>query len=61
MHEGSYRDQRHVPTIREAVDHWLNDRRGNIKPRSFIYYKKVAEYVCGPLLIGTQKERALYT
>ena len=57
LRDGSYRDPKRAPTVAEAVERWLEDRSNEVKPRSHRYYQLLAEYITGPLLIGTPQER----
>ncbi len=60
--EGSYVDERTAPTVAQAIDHWLADKDGKVKPSTLKGYKVVANgAIRGPLLIGTRQERADYT
>ncbi|GLK69787.1 tyrosine-type recombinase/integrase [Hansschlegelia plantiphila] len=59
--EGAYVDERTVPTVGEAVNHWLADREGNVKATTLKGYKVVCNVIRGPLLVGTRRERAEYT
>jgi hypothetical protein len=34
----SYVDRRSAPTVAQAIDHWLEDRRGKVKPSTFATY-----------------------
>ena len=60
--EGNYVDERTSPTVAQAIDHWLADKDGKVKPSTLKGYKVVANgAIRGPLLIGTRQERADYT
>ena len=60
--EGSYVDERTAPTVGQAVDHWLADKNGKVKPSTLKGYRVVVNgAIRGPLLIGTRQERADYT
>ena len=60
--QGSYVDERTAPTVGQAVDHWLADKNGKVKPSTLKGYKVVVNgAIRGPLLIGTRQERADYT
>jgi integrase len=58
--EGTYAKRRDVPTVEQAFDHWLEDRRGQIKPRTLRAYEDFRPYIVGPLLIGTKQQRVQY-
>jgi integrase len=60
LHEGSYFDERHAPTIDVAADHYLAERQGKVKPSTLIGYRVVVQLIKGPLLHGTQRDRALF-
>ncbi|WP_457663742.1 tyrosine-type recombinase/integrase [Sinorhizobium medicae] len=60
--ENNYVDERKVPTVGKAVDHWLSDKESKVKASTLKGYKVVANgAIRGPLLIGTKQERADYT
>ena len=59
--EGSYVEPKTVPTVAEAVAHWLSDRQGKVKATTLDGYKQVCKAITGPLLEGTAQERADYT
>lgn len=55
--DNSYVDERTVPTIAEAADHWLADREGKVKGSTLTGYKVVAKCITGPLLDASTAER----
>ncbi|WP_061933802.1 site-specific integrase [Aureimonas sp. AU22] len=55
--EGTYVDPKAVPMIGEAIDHWLADKEGKVKPSTLMGYKIVANCIRGPLLEGSPRER----
>lgn len=60
--ENNYVDERKAPTVSKAMDHWLENKEGNVKASTLKGYKVVVNgAVRGPLLIGTPQERADYT
>jgi integrase len=59
--EGTYVDERAVPTVAEAVGHWLADREGKVKASSLKNYRVMTHAIVGPLLVGTAQERADFT
>ncbi|WP_454748069.1 tyrosine-type recombinase/integrase [Ciceribacter selenitireducens] len=60
--EGSYVDERTAPTVGKAIEHWLADKEGKVKPSTLTGYKVVAYGALrGPLLVGSPQERADYT
>ena len=58
---GTYSDARLSPTVVQAVDHYLDDKRGQVKPSTLKGYKVVLRLIRGPLLIGTARQRHEYT
>jgi len=48
------------PTIREVANHWLEAKRGTIKPQTVKSYKCHLVPIIGPLLQGTPQERGLH-
>lgn len=60
--QGSYVDERHVPSVSKAIEHWLKNKEGNVKASTLEGYKVVVNgAILGPLLMGTPKERAAFT
>jgi integrase len=57
----SYVDRRTALMVKEAVDHWLKNREGNVKASTLMSYGVISSLISGPLLSGTQKERADFT
>jgi integrase len=57
---GSYVDERTVPTVAEAVDHWFNDREGKVKANTLAAYGVVIEQIRGPVLVGSPEQKAQY-
>ncbi len=58
---GTYAPTRKVPTVAEAVEHWLEVKQGQVRRRTFTGYAQAAKHIVGPLLAGTAKQRAHYT
>ncbi|MET3646295.1 tyrosine-type recombinase/integrase [Phyllobacterium ifriqiyense] len=58
---GSYINERTVPTVNEASEHWLDDRKRNVKATTYASYAVVVAHIKGPYLVGTQKQKAEYT
>jgi hypothetical protein len=54
--EGSFLDPGCIPTIREAVDHWREQRALEVKPSIPRSYRRIAKLITGPLLERTPKE-----
>ncbi|MDX2204605.1 MAG: tyrosine-type recombinase/integrase [Hyphomicrobiaceae bacterium] len=44
-------------TVKSAVDHWLENRRGHVKASTWDSYKRGVGYVTGPLIVGSAQER----
>ncbi len=61
IREGIYSDRRETPTVEQAFDLWLEDRRGQIKPQTVAKYEYHRRYICGPLLSGTREQRFRHT
>lgn len=57
---GRYVDPGQVPTVTEAVDHWLAARDGEVKNSTLAGYQVVAKVITGPVLDGTPQERCDY-
>jgi|GEM_PF-713338 len=60
LRQGVYADDRKVPTIAEAFDNWLDDRRGNVKETTIEGYACYRPCIVGPLLSGTAEDRMTY-
>lgn len=57
-----YSDTDNHLTVEQAVEHWLENRRPEVKGSTWKTYRQVARpYIIGPLLIGTPAERKAYT
>lgn len=61
IREGSDNLSNNSLSIENAVEHWLADREGQVKPRTLGYYRLIARYIIGPLLVGTPDQRASYS
>jgi len=48
------------PTVREVASHWLEAKRGTIKPQTMKSYKCHLVPIVGPLLEGTAQDRGLH-
>jgi integrase len=48
-------------TVEQAVDRWLEHRRTTVKPRTWSAYKAATGYIVRPLLVGTPRERRVFT
>lgn len=48
------------PTVAEVVDHWLENKRGSVKPQSIAGYRPLLKNIVGPILQGTPQDRVHY-
>jgi len=47
-----------VPTLKEAVDYWLDSKEKSIQKSTYQAYKQVAyQYIVGPAIQGTQQQK----
>jgi integrase len=53
----AYVDERKVPTVDMAIDHWLSDRDGKVKANTLAGYKVVVEHIRGPYFDGPAKDK----
>ncbi len=60
LHLGVCADERKVPTIAEAFDNWIDDRRGQVKKTTIDGYACYRPCIVGPLLAGTAEQRMVY-
>ena len=60
VHTGVYVDPARAPTVSEAVAHYLENRKAEVKASTLYGYEVVAKAITGPLLEGTTQERADY-
>lgn len=58
--DGSHSPTRKIPTIAEAVKHYMSHREGNIRKSTYVGYQLLADYIVGPVLNGTPTERGNY-
>lgn len=58
---GNYVNERTVPTVAEALDHWLADKQSKVKASTLLGYRVVSNTIRGPLLVGTRRERHDFT
>jgi integrase len=57
----SYSESRSQMTVGGAVEHWLENRRTEVKASTWKTYRQCStSYIIGPLLIGTPAQRNLY-
>ena len=47
-------------TVSDVMEHWLQNRRREVKPGTWASYRQAVHYVVGPLLLGTKLERHRY-
>ena len=47
-------------TVAAVMDRWLENRRREVKAGTWASYRQAANYVVGPLLVGTKLERHRY-
>ncbi len=58
---GSYADfQASDLTVARIVEHWLENRRREVKAGTWASYRQAVHYIIGPLLVGTKWERHRY-
>lgn len=48
-------------TVKDAVERWLANRKGDVRPRTLRGYKEAAIYITGPIIRGTAQERYEYS
>jgi len=48
------------PTVKEVVDHWLENKRGTVKPQTIRGHLPLLRNIVGPLLQGTPTECVHY-
>jgi integrase len=58
---GTYSESKSELTVAQAVEHWLEHRRTEVKPVTWNGYRRAVHYIIGPLMIGTARERKAYT
>ena len=57
----TYAARRSFLTVGQAIEHWLQDRTGAVRPSTMKTYRMVASnLVIGPVLVGTPAQRKLY-
>jgi integrase len=57
----SYREERNNMTVAGAIEHWLENRRSEVKAPTWETYRRLSSNnIIGPLLIGTPAERGCY-
>jgi integrase len=44
-------------TVAKGVEHWLENRRGQVKAGTWRSYQQAVGYIIGPLLVGTKLQR----
>jgi hypothetical protein len=58
---GTYSQRRSDLTVAEAANHWLENRRAEVKKGTWDSYRHAVSYITRPLLVGTQRERYNFT
>jgi integrase len=58
---GSLTVERTNLSVAEAVEHWLENRKPDVKKATWQGYRNGAHNIIGPLLIGTSDERRVFT
>ena len=48
------------PTVAEAVDHWIDAKRGSVKSQTIRGYLPLLKIIVGPLLQGTPQQRVTF-
>ena len=48
------------PTVAEVVDHWLENKRGTVKPQTIREYLPLLKNITGPILQGSPQEKVHY-
>jgi integrase len=54
---GSYSAAKSELRVSQAVEHWLENRRTQVKPGTLRSYQQAVGYIIGPLLVGTKLQR----
>ena len=58
---GSFPNRAFGLTVAKAVEHWLENRKPEVKKETWRNYRRGTHYIVGPLLIGTSDERRAFT
>jgi integrase len=58
---GSFPAERMDLTVGQAVEHWLENRRPEVKRATWRNYRSGTHYIVGPLLVGTSDDRRALT
>jgi integrase len=58
---GNFPSERTNLTIAQAVEHWLENRKPEVKKETWRNYNRGTHYIVGPLLVGTSDERRALT
>ncbi len=61
LRQGTYHAKQEAPTVAQAFERWVEDRRGQVKATTLRGYESHRPYIVGPLLSGNQDQRAEYT
>jgi len=57
---GDFASKQNTLTVAEAVEYFLSMRKDDISPTTYEQYMRYSEYVTGPVLQGTLRERTVY-
>jgi len=61
LQTNSYREERTSMTVAGAIEHWLDNRKPEVKAPTWETYRRLSSNnIVGPLLIGTSAERGCY-
>jgi integrase len=58
---GNFPIERIDLTVGEVVEHWLENRRLEVKKATWRGYRSGSRYIVGPLLVGTSDDRRAFT
>jgi integrase len=53
--------ERNSLTVKDAVERWLANRKGDVRPRTLRGYREAAIYITGPIIGGTAQKRFEYS
>jgi integrase len=58
---GSFPTEHASLTVAKAIEHWLENRKPEVKRETWRNYRRGTHYIVGPLLTGTSYERRAFT
>ena len=58
--QGETLNRKGGPTVADAIDHFLADKKGKIKPATVESHRIVTDYFRGPMLVGDRAQRDAY-